>query len=349
MKKIIGLALALAAAALVFVGCSDEAGGDSVETSGTKWNKTIKVKSGDLDPSDAKYRRAWVQLGDNEKTAGIITTITVKKEDLVSSTGNSGVVGFMFDYNNHINADGNEDNDKRDFGLIGLSFSRKDGTKAGYYVVKNVGVNYKGSLDTTSDDLVRDSTDAKGTLLTGDYKNVDKLDRDWYLNNDHIAWVNVDKEKLYKEVRWDDKSTFNDAYQVVIRISPTITTGALDGNGYDIFIGPDTESVNTNATAVATYKPEAAHKVAGHKLSVKVGKTEKDIPCGGVAMYLNAKTENFAEGNTFTKIEARYTTVTTTKNNNNSFATITELQSASVVGDLKIANTSNDNSTVIVE
>ncbi len=347
MKKIIGLALALAAAALVFVGCSDEAGGDSVETSGTKWNKTIKVKSGDLDPSDAKFRRAWVQLGDNEKTAGIITTITVKKEDLVSSTGNSGVVGFMFDYNKHITDEGTEDKDKRDFGLIGLNFKR--GTnKVGYYVVKNVGVNYKGTLDTSADDLVRDSEDAKGQILSKNNK-ADTLDRNNYLAD--VAWVDVNSTDLFTEVKWDDKSTYNDAYQVVIRISPTITDNALDGKGYDIFIGPNMDSVcNPNtAEAVATYERDTLRKVMSSKLKVKVGEVEKDIPCGGVAMYLNAKTENFAAGNTFTKIEARYTTVTTSKNNNNSFATITELQNASVVGDLKVANTSSDNITVIVE
>jgi len=348
MKKLLALALALAAAALVFVGCGDSAGGDSVETSGTKWNKTIKVKSGDLDPSDAKFRRAWVQLGDNEKTAGIITTITVKKEDLVSSTGNSGVVGFMFDYNKHINDDGTEDKDKRDFGLIGLNFSRPN-NKVGYYVVKNVGVEYKDGLDTSDDDLVKSTPTAKGQILAGT-KAASSLDRENYLKD--VAWVDVGLKDFFTEVKWDDKkSTDNDAYQVVIRISPTITNNVLDGKGYDIFIGPNMDSVcnPTTAKAVATYERDTLRNVMGSKLNVKVGEVEKEIPCGGVAMYLNAKTENFAEGNTFTKIEARYTTVTTTKNNNNSFATITELQSASVVGDLKIANTSNDNITVIVE
>ena len=359
MKKIIGLALALAAAALVFVGCSDST--DNAEGSGSKWNRTIKVKDeteAALNPTDAKYRRAWMQLGDNEKTAGIITTITIKKEGLVSeiknsnnetTNWNSGVVGFMFDYNNHIDADGNEDKNKRDFGLIGLSLGRGTSSKSGYYVVKNVGVEYKDNLDTSDDDLVKSTTTAKGQVLTNE--KTDSLDRDDYLSDKHVAWVNVDKSALYKEVHWDDKSTYNDAYQVVIRISPTITNEALDGEGYDIFIGPDKDSVcnPTSAKSVATYKPEAAHKVAGHKLEVEVNGEKKDIPCGGVAMYLNAKTSNFSTGNKFTKIEARYTTERTTRNNNNKFDSITELQNASVVGDLKIANTSDGNITVIVE
>ena len=66
-------------------------------------------------------------------------------------------------------------------------------------------------------------------------------------------------------------------------------------------------------------------------------------------MYLNAKTSNFSTGNRFTKIEARYTTERTTRNNNNSFENITELKNASVVGDLKLTNTSDGNITVVVE
>ena len=188
-----------------------------------------------------------------------------------------------------------------------------------------------------------------GQVLTG--KKTDSVDYDEYVKPANNAWVDVDKSTLYKEVQWDDNSTYDDAYQVVIRISPTITNEALDGEGYDIFIGPDKDSVCNpeKATSVATYKPEAAHKVAGHKLEVVVNGEKKDIPCGGVAMYLNAKTSNFSTGNRFTKIEARYTTERTTRNNNNSFENITELKNASVVGDLKLTNTSDGNITVVVE
>ena len=351
MKKIIGLALALAAAALVFVGCSDSTG--NTDTEGDKWDKTIKVKTeGEepLNPADAGYRRAWVQLSSVEKVAGITTTIKIKKDGITTDKGNSGVVGLIFDYNDHAERDASGEavtnSKKKDFGIVGINVSRS-GTPA-YYVNKNIGIDYsKAGLDSTKGDLVELSDDAKGQLLTGNDKQ-DSPDRDTYLGKS--SWVS--KSDLLSIVDWEDGSKAQDAYQVVVKIAPTTADGTLDGKGYDIFIGKDTASLGKEP--VATYTVDQVHKDAGHTTTIKVNNENmKNIPCGGIAMYLNAKTSKlvYTGGATdaFTKIEANYKTARPSGGKATSFASMDALDSSSLVGDLKLTNTSNDNITVIVE
>ena len=231
MKKIIGLALALAAAALVFVGCSDSTG--NTDTDGNRWDRTIRVLNEaeePLNPENAGYRRAWVQLSSVEKVAGITTTIKINNNGIKTAKGNSGVVGLIFDYNDHVERDASgkavTDSKKKDFGIVGINVSWKG--QPSYYVVKNIGIDYtKSGLDTIADDLVRDSEGATGQLLTGADKQTSP-DRDVYLNK--VAWVQ--KSDLLSTVDWEEGSGAKDAYQVVVKIAPTTNVnGELDGKG----------------------------------------------------------------------------------------------------------------------
>lgn len=346
MKKIIGLALALAAAALVFVGCSDETGGG--ETDGNKWELTMTINGTANVPTAVeggkKYRRFWKQLGTKNKVAGITTTITVDKDKYSTSKNNSGVVGLMFDYNDSAK-DVYGEGDRKDFYLIGFNFKRRtSGTpEASYYIVRNEGVPYdkKESLDTNEDDLVSETNGAKGAMVT---KGATALDTDSYLAAG--AW-----ETLKSKYFVDGTSK----YKIVVSIRPSLGANGLpDEKGYDVYFGKTDGTFDKIFTCDLTALTNSGR--VANKTEVTVGKTIYNLPCGGIAVYGNAKTINYQYGtnpvihdNEGTKIVAIFDNKTAGKKTETKKVENVDALATGIIGNLQIASDYGDNIKVIVE
>ncbi len=335
MKKIIGLALALAAAALVFVGCSEDGGAG--DTDGGKWDLTMTVDGTDAakTPLTANNRRYFKQLGTrlgDNSVAGITTTITIKKDGLTaiedSKKGQTAVVGLMFDFNK--NADGDA---ARDFGIIGINFDREVNTttgrqrKAQYYVSKytNVPLQTTDIFDTDDQAFDLDKDSKKKPNIT--CVDLSQTSNDVWQNLPTDSWKTVNHD-------FDGKGNAVEAYQIVVSIRPTIT--GTSGIGYEIWLGKDAS--NLEKLDLATPYTDAR---STNKVTVKVGNADYELLCGGVAVYANVKKDTIAVAN--------YKTERPSLGSAKKFDSLADLNKSSLVGDLKLTNTSDGNITVVVE
>jgi len=344
MKKIIGLALALAAAALVFVGCSDSTGEGDVD--GNKWEATMTVDATgadgavqDINGTNVQFRRYWKQLGTKEEVAGITTTITIDKA--ATNGTNAAVVGLMFDYN-----DGTRD-DSKDFCLVGINLYRKGAPADGpqFYVVRYEGIQYqkKLTLDTNWDDLIYD---VNNTSYNKNGEGV-KVGTDKNLTGtDTIAWETLTKNQYTVS---EDGNT----YTVVVNIRPVLNEATKKGTAYEVRLGKD---VNTavNSDSVATYTIPTTRN-SNYYTKIKVGGETYEVPCGGIAVYGCAKSEKVVKGGT--KIVATYSNTVRGTNGKDqkiegkTFGSEADLGRADtgIIGNLQLASESDDNITVIVE
>lgn len=78
-----------------------------------------------------------------------------------------------------------------------------------------------------------------------------------------------------------------------------------------------------------------------NKVTVKVGNAEYELLCGGVAVYANVKKDTIAVAN--------YKTERPSLGSAKKFDSLADLNNSSLVGDLKLTNTSDGNITVVVE
>lgn len=357
MKKIVGLALALAAAALVFVGCSDEVGGG--DTKGSKWDTTMTIDatkaSGKPAENNAENRRFWKQLGDNtgkNSVAGITTTITVRDENYTSNAGNSGVVGLMFDYNDSKKGaygSGSADKtERKDFCLIGFNFDRRidDSTKKPQvYVLREEGVPYNKQdiYDTNDGDLVTATNGAVGANLTGTTTT---------LNNSNVPGTGFLKTNSWIDMaKGTDFVHENGEYKIVVQIRPILDNAGYPSatdKGYEVLIGKSEGSLRS----ICKYNVDftGSKRDEDSVTEITIGQQEYSVACGGIAVYGNAKTEFYNNDGEGTKIIANYKTDRAkTDNGNKVNFSKDEFDDFSVIGDLKIANTSDGNITVIVE
>lgn len=329
MKKIVGLALALAAAALVFVGCSEDGGAG--DTDGGKWDLTMTVDGTNTakDPLTANNRRYFKQLGTrmgDNSVAGITTTIKIKKEGLTAAVkdGATAVVGLMFDFNK--NADGDA---ARDFGIIGINMERlENGTrKAQYYVskYKNVSLQTAETFDTDDQAFDLDKDGKKKPNITCD--DLSKASGSVWQDLPAGSWKTVNYD-------FDGKGNAVEAYQIVVSIRPTIT--GTSGTGYEIWLGKDAS--NLEKLDLATPYTDAR---STNKVTVKVGNADYELLCGGVAVYANVKKDTIAVAN--------YKTERPSLGSAEKFDSLADLNKSSLVGDLKLTNTSDGNITVVVE
>ena len=167
VKKIL-LGLAAGAAVIGLIGCQP-IDTDNAKTSGTKWNKTVKV---DASTVETGYKRAFEQLGTLEQAQQFDAEITFnclnEEGDVIDA-----VYGLAFDLNFDKDATDKDLNDSYNFVLIGLNPSR--GTKGQYYVerYKEVSMEDNNGVQ-TSDSLGKyisyTSTGTNGPWTT-EYKN----------------------------------------------------------------------------------------------------------------------------------------------------------------------------------
>ncbi len=134
VKKIL-LGLVATAAVIGFVGCKP-IDTDNAETSGTKWDKTVKVDASEVTTG---FKRAFEQLGTLEQAQQFDAEITF---NCLDDNGNviDAVYGLAFDLNFDKNEDDKDIKDSFNFVLIGINPS-KNNNKGQYYVERYKGVS----------------------------------------------------------------------------------------------------------------------------------------------------------------------------------------------------------------
>ena len=182
MKMVKKILLGLAAGAVVIglMGCQP-IDTDNAKTSGTKWDKTVKV---DASTVETGYKRAFEQLGTLEQAQQFDAEITF---NCLNEDGDviDAVYGLAFDLNFDKGADDKDIKDSYNFVLIGINPS-KNNNKGQYYVerYKEVSMDSNNGI-TTNDSLGKyityTSTDKKGQWTTeyktsyGDWQNATGL------------------------------------------------------------------------------------------------------------------------------------------------------------------------------
>ena len=145
VKKIL-LRLVATAAVIGFVGCKP-IDTDNAETSGTKWDKTVKVDASEVTTG---FKRAFEQLGTLEQAQEFDATITFnclnEEGDVIDA-----VYGLAFDLNFDKDADDKDIKDSFNFVLIGINPS-KNNNKGQYYVERYKGVSMEANNGVTTND-----------------------------------------------------------------------------------------------------------------------------------------------------------------------------------------------------
>lgn len=204
-----------------------------------------------------------------------------------------------------------------------------------------------GVYDTSDDDLVTANNGSVGANLTGTKTT---------LNNSAVSGTGFLKTNSWMDMTEDtDFVHENGEYKIVVKISPI-----LDNAGFP--------SKNEKGYTVSICKPNGTpREICKYEISklentkrdetcvttITIGQQDYEVACGGIAVYGNAKTEYYSEttlDGEGTKIVANYLTDRSKTDNGKKIKfTKDEFDDFSVIGDLKITNTSNDNFTIIVE
>ena len=247
VKKIL-LGLVATAAVIGFVGCKAIAT-DNAETSGTKWDKTVKVDASEVATG---FKRAFEQLGTLEQAQQFDAEITFNCLDEDNNIIDA-VYGLAFDLNFDKNEEDKDITDSYNFVLIGINPSKKNG-KGQYYVerYKEVSMEANNGVTTTNalGDYISYTSAGKVGQWTTDYKD------------NYSDWA--DAEGLY---------TADNEGNVTINLSVKQTTAGT----YTVTAGGKTICTYTRSDK-STKKPEEFVNV-----------TKDGYAQGGIAMYTNAK------------------------------------------------------------